>query len=344
MFADRVKIFCRAGRGGDGSSSMRREMFVPKGGPDGGDGGRGGSVWLVADASLNEFSHLMHRPHLRAAHGAHGRGRDCFGASAEDLEVLVPVGTIVRDEEGHQLADLVEVGQRFEAAKGGRGGLGNLNFVSATNQAPTECTPGEPGEERELDLELQLIADCGLVGLPNAGKSTFLAQATSADPRIADYPFTTLSPHLGVAALGGDRRLVLADIPGLIEGAADGAGLGHDFLRHVARTRVLIHVVDLDPPGADAAESHRTILGELKAFDAELATRPRILFLNKADLIPEDLRTDMVEELRSALGSEMESTVVLGSSATGEGVRNVLEACWPLLERQSDRGWSVNPE
>ena len=315
-----------------------------QGGPDGGDGGRGGSVWLVADASLNEFSHLMHRPHLRAAHGAHGGGRDCFGASAEDLEVLVPVGTIVRDDQGQQLADLVEVGQRYEAAKGGRGGLGNLHFVSATNQAPTECTPGEPGEERELDLELQLIADCGLVGLPNAGKSTFLAQATSADPRIADYPFTTLSPHLGVAVLGGDRRLVLADIPGLIEGAADGAGLGHDFLRHVARTRVLIHVVDLDPPGGNAAESHRTILGELQAFDAELASRPRILFVNKADLIPEELRADMVEELRSALGSTMEATVVLGSSATGEGVRDVLEACWPLLERQPDQGWSVNPE
>lgn len=344
MFADRVKIFCRAGRGGDGSSSMRREKFVPKGGPDGGDGGRGGSVWLVADASLNEFSHLMHRPHLRGTHGTHGGGRDCFGSSAEDLEVPVPVGTIVRDDQGVQLIDLVEAGQRFEAAKGGKGGLGNLNFVSATNQAPTECTPGELGEERDLDLELQLIADCGLVGLPNAGKSTFLAQATSADPRIADYPFTTLSPHLGVATLAGDRRIVVADIPGLIEGAADGAGLGHDFLRHVSRTRVLIHVVDLDPPGGNAAEAHRTILGELQAFDVELSNRPRILFLNKADLIPEDLRSAMVNELRMALGKAMETTVILGSSATGEGVGAVMEACWPLLQREPDQGWSVKTD
>ncbi|MDX1564476.1 MAG: Obg family GTPase CgtA, partial [Phycisphaeraceae bacterium] len=261
MLIDQAIIHVRGGKGGDGCVSFRREKFVPKGGPDGGDGGDGGSVWLCASRSVDTLLDFAGKHHWHAEDGAYGMGHDRHGKNGGDLQVELPPGTLVYDQDsGELLADLNEPDMRLKIAAGGRGGRGNASYKSSVNQAPRQHTPGEPGEERTLRLELKLIADVGLVGMPNAGKSTLLSRCSAAHPKVADYPFTTLQPQLGISELSGHRRLVLADIPGLIEGAAEGAGLGHDFLRHIERTRILVHVLEIEPSdGSDPIGNHRTI-------------------------------------------------------------------------------------
>jgi GTP-binding protein len=290
MFYDHTKIYVKAGDGGDGSIHFRREKFVPYGGPDGGDGGRGGSIYMEATSNLNTLIDFRYRQHFKAGPGGAGARQKKHGAKGEDITLRVPVGTVIRDAETDELiADLVESGQRVMVARGGRGGLGNVHFATATHQAPREAQRGEPGEERWLLLELRLIADVGLVGYPNAGKSTLLSVVTAARPKIADYPFTTLAPNLGVVVVGqpgsGDEfSFVLADIPGLIEGAAQGVGLGHEFLRHVQRTHLLIHLLDGASLERDPWQDFQSINQELREYDEHLATRPQIIVLNKMDL------------------------------------------------------------
>jgi GTP-binding protein len=287
-FIDEARIEVHAGKGGDGSAAFRREKFVPRGGPSGGDGGRGGSIWAIADRNINTLVDYRFARIHRARDGEPGRGADKYGRGAEDVLLRVPVGTLVRDEHGELLADLTAHGQRALLAKGGQGGLGNLHFKSSVNRAPRQFTRGEPGESRNLALELRVLADVGLLGLPNAGKSTFIRAVSSARPKVADYPFTTLNPSLGVVRIGHDASFVVADVPGLIEGAAEGAGLGLQFLRHLSRTRLLLHLVDLAPPedGADPARDIRALANELKKYDADLHRKPRWLVFNKADLLP----------------------------------------------------------
>ncbi len=290
MFYDHIKIYVKAGDGGNGSIHFRREKFVPFGGPDGGDGGRGGSVYLEATSHLNTLIDYRYRQHFKAGAGELGTRRKMHGAKGKDIVLSVPCGTIVRDADSQEvIADLVEDGQRVMVARGGRGGLGNVHFATPTNQAPREAQNGEPGEERWLLLELRLIADVGIVGYPNAGKSTLLSVVTAAQPKIAEYPFTTLEPNLGVVAVGqpggGDEfGFVLADIPGLIEGAAQGVGLGHEFLRHIQRTRLLIHMLDGASIERDPWQDFNAINKELREYDEHLATRPQIVVLNKMDL------------------------------------------------------------
>jgi GTPase len=290
-FIDEAKIQVHAGKGGDGSAAFRREKFVPRGGPSGGDGGRGGSVWAVADRNINTLVDYRFARIHRAEDGDIGRGADKYGRGGEDIVLRMPVGTLVKDEDGTLLADLAVHGQRALLAKGGQGGLGNLHFKSSINRAPRQFTRGAPGESRQLALELRVLADVGLLGLPNAGKSTFIRAVSAARPKVADYPFTTLNPSLGVVRVGNDASFVVADIPGLIEGAAEGAGLGHQFLRHLSRTRLLLHLVDLAPPvmdgdpsGADLAKDVRALANELKKYDALLYAKPRWLVFNKTDL------------------------------------------------------------
>lgn len=335
MLIDRARIFVRSGRGGDGCVSFRREKYIPKGGPDGGNGGRGGDVVLVGDASLDTLLTVTHRPHYRAENGQQGAGKQMNGADGDHKRVAVPLGTLVFDEEGGELiADIDSAGQQVIVAAGGVGGRGNESYKSATNQAPREATEGAPWVERTLRLELKLIADVGLVGLPNAGKSTLLAAISAARPRVADYPFTTLHPHLGIAELPGGRRLVVADIPGLIEGAAEGAGLGHDFLRHVERTRVLLHLVDIAPvDGSDPKENAATIDRELAAYTADLAGKPRVVALNKIDLVPEDDR--------GGVTASFDREPLVCSGATGEGIDAVLERCWSLVGGAEPAGWQA---
>lgn len=290
MFYDHTKIYVKAGDGGNGSIHFRREKFTPYGGPDGGDGGRGGSIYIEANTNLNTLIDYRYHQHFKATPGGAGARQKMHGAKGEDIVLKVPRGTIIRDADTHELiADLVDEDQRVMVARGGRGGLGNVHFATATHQAPREAQKGEPGEERWLSLELRLIADVGLVGYPNAGKSTLLSVVTAAEPKIADYPFTTLSPNLGVVAIGqpgsGDEfSFVLADIPGLIEGAAQGVGLGHEFLRHVQRTRLLIHMLDGASFERDPWGDFEAINRELREYDEHLATRPQIIVLNKIDL------------------------------------------------------------
>lgn len=309
---------------------MRREKFMPKGGPDGGDGGRGGDVVVVGDPHLDTLLAFRYRMHFFAVDGGKGLTKSCHGADGASIQVPLPLGSQVFDaESGELLVDIVETGQEFVVARGGRGGFGNEHFKSATHQAPVESTLGEEAVERTLRLELKLIADVGIVGMPNAGKSTLLRAVSRANAKVGDYPFTTLSPQLGIAAMPGDRRLVLADLPGLIEGAADGAGLGHDFLRHVERTRVIVHLVDAAPlDGGDPAERYHTIRAELEAFSADLARKPELVVLNKMDLIPEGER----EAKRRAIGAAMRllKPPMAISGATGAGVIELLEACWTL--------------
>jgi GTP-binding protein len=286
-FIDEAKIEIHAGNGGNGAASFRREKYVPRGGPDGGDGGKGGSVWAVADRNINTLVDYRFARIHRAENGQKGQGSECYGRGGEDITLRMPVGTVIRDQaSGELVADLAKDGERVLLARGGRGGLGNLHFKSSTNRAPRQFTRGEPGEERELALELRVLADVGLLGLPNAGKSTFIRAVSSARPKVADYPFTTLNPSLGVVRIGMDASFVVADIPGLIEGAAEGAGLGHQFLRHLARTRLLLHLVDIAPPdeSADIAHDIRAIAAELKKYDETLHRKPRWLVFNKADL------------------------------------------------------------
>ena len=286
-FIDEAKIQVHAGKGGDGSAAFRREKFVPRGGPSGGDGGRGGSVWAIADRNINTLVDYRFARIHRAEDGDIGRVPDKYGRGGEDVVLRMPVGTLVKDADGGGLLfDLAAHGQRARLAKGGQGGLGNLHFKSSINRAPRQFTRGEPGESRELALELRVLADVGLLGLPNAGKSTFIRAVSAARPKVADYPFTTLSPSLGVVRVGNDASFVVADIPGLIEGAAEGAGLGHQFLRHLSRTRLLLHLVDLAPPetGADPAQDARALANELKKYDPSLYAKPRWLVFNKTDL------------------------------------------------------------
>jgi GTP-binding protein len=287
-FIDEAIIQVHAGKGGDGSAAFRREKFVPRGGPSGGDGGRGGSVWAVADRNINTLVDYRFARIHRAEDGEIGRGADKYGHGGEDVVLRMPVGTLVKDADGGALlADLATDGQRALLAKGGRGGLGNLHFKSSINRAPRQFTRGEPGESRELALELRVLADVGLLGMPNAGKSTFIRAVSAARPKVAGYPFTTLNPSLGVVRIAHDASFVVADIPGLIEGAAEGAGLGHQFLRHLSRTRLLLHLVDLAPPeaGADPARDARALAGELKKYDLTLYRKPRWLVFNKADMM-----------------------------------------------------------
>jgi len=303
-FVDEARIEVIAGNGGNGVVSFRREKFVPRGGPDGGDGGRGGSVWAIADRNINTLVDYRYARKHQARNGERGRGSDQYGAAAADVVLRVPVGTQIHDEDtGELVADLTQHGQKARLAKGGDGGLGNIHFKSSTNRAPRQCTPGTPGEQRNLRLELKVLADVGLLGLPNAGKSTLIAAVSNARPKIADYPFTTLYPNLGVVRVAPGKSFVVADIPGLIEGAAEGAGLGHQFLRHLQRTRLLLHLVDIAPfdPEADPVRDARSIVAELRKYDPELAAKPRWLVLNKIDMIPEAERQPRIDAFVAAL-------------------------------------------
>jgi GTPase len=337
MLIDQATIYVRGGKGGDGALSFRREKFIPKGGPDGGDGGDGGDVVLVGDSHSATLLSLARNPHLRAKHGHPGMGKSMYGADGEDFIARVPLGTLVYDAEtGERLADISEHGQRVIAAKGGRGGLGNEHFKSATNQTPREFTLGELGEEKTLRLELKLIADVGLIGMPNAGKSTMLRAISRATPKVADYPFTTLSPYLGIAELPGDRRLIVADIPGLIEGAAQGAGLGHDFLRHIERTSVLVHVLDVAPiDGTEPAANYEAIRREIFEYSPQLAEKTEIIVLNKVDVLPEEERDERLRIITNRLALPAGEEPIITSGATGEGVRELLETCWTAAKAES---------
>ena len=331
-FIDEARIEVCGGDGGDGCASFRREKFVPKGGPDGGDGGRGGSVIGVADRNINTLIDYRYVPRHQAGNGENGRGSDCYGAAGKDVVLRFPVGTVVFDEEsGVQLADFATHGQRFTLAKGGAGGLGNLHFKSSTNRAPRQRTMGETGERRRLRLELKVLADVGLLGAPNAGKSTLIAAVSNARPRVADYPFTTLHPHLGVVRLQADRGFVIADVPGLIEGAAEGAGLGHRFLRHLARTRLLLHVIDIAPTdeAVDPVKQARAVAAELKKYDAALYRKPRWIVLNKIDLVEPERRQEIVDEVRRRLRTK--APIYAVSGATGEGCRDLMWAVQRFL-------------
>lgn len=303
-FVDEAIIKVQAGDGGNGCISFRREKFIPFGGPDGGDGGTGGSVWLIADEGLNTLIDFRHQRSFKAQRGQNGMGSDMYGKGGEDNTIRVPVGTVVTNVDTDEIiGDLTAHGQRLLVAQGGKGGLGNIHFKTSVNRAPRKSTPGTPGEVRELKLELKLLADVGLLGFPNAGKSTFIRAVSAATPRVADYPFTTLHPNLGVVSLGTDQSFVIADIPGLIEGAAEGAGLGIQFLRHLARTRLLLHLVDIAPiDGSDVVEQVHAIEQELEKFDPELMQRPRWLVLNKEDVLPEDERQAVAEDIIKRLG------------------------------------------
>ncbi len=344
MLIDRAIIHVRAGNGGNGCMSFRREKFVPKGGPDGGDGGKGGDVVLVGDPALDTLLRFRHAAHFRAENGRHGMGKSRHGAAGGDCVETVPLGTLVFAADTNELlADVSEAGQRIVVARGGQRGFGNEHFKSPVNQAPRQSTPGESGEERSLRLELKLIADVGLVGKPNAGKSTMLRAVSRATPKVADYPFTTRSPHLGIAQLPGDRRLVIADIPGLIEGAAEGAGLGHEFLRHIERTSLLVHLLDIAPvDGSDPVADYHVVRKELAGYSPALADKPEIIVLNKIDAIPEADREALVEKTERELGISQSDGVRITSGVTGYGVAELLDACWSILGREkrtSEAGW-----
>lgn len=326
MFVDRAEIEVIAGDGGDGCLSFRRERYVPRGGPDGGDGGNGGSVTIIASEGVDSLSALAHRRSWRAERGKHGQGANKHGRGGKGLTIEVPPGTIIRDVEGgFILKDLATTDDQIVAAKGGRGGRGNVHFKSSTNRAPRQWTPGEEGEKRKLMLELKMIADVGLIGKPNAGKSTLLSRLSRARPEIADYPFTTKYPNLGLVQVNQDRRFVMADIPGLIEGAHEGVGLGHEFLRHVERTRVLIHLVEPAPiDGTDPIENYLSIREELRQYDAPLADRPEVVAITKAEL-PDS------ETVQAKLQNQCSDTVHLISAVTGQGLREMLFAVNDLL-------------
>jgi len=332
MFVDEAIIHVKAGDGGAGCVSFRREKFVPRGGPDGGDGGNGGSVIFVADPNKNTLLDFKGRHHWHAPRGQAGMGKKMAGVSGDDLVIHVPPGTVVIDKDhGSALVDMDTPGKRVTIAKGGHGGRGNWHFKSPTNQAPRYAEPGREGQERNLKLELKLIADVGLVGMPNAGKSTLLSVISAARPKIADYPFTTLEPQLGIVELGRDRRIVVADIPGLIEGAQHGAGLGHAFLRHIERTKIIVHLLDLFPlDGSDPAENYRKIRGELEAFSPELAQKREVIAANKMDLATDD--GDALDKLMEALP---EREIFAISGATRQGIDPLLEELWRMLHAPS---------
>ncbi|MDD9892638.1 MAG: GTPase ObgE [Gammaproteobacteria bacterium] len=332
-FVDEVQIRVRAGNGGNGAVSFRREKYIPLGGPDGGDGGNGGSVYLEADEALNTLIDLRHGRVYPAQAGEKGMGKQMYGAAGEDLVIPVPVGTVAIDlDTSEVIGDLLEDKQRLLVAQGGQGGIGNVHFKSSTNRAPRQATPGTPGEERTLGLELRLLADVGLLGMPNAGKSTLIRAVSRAKPRVADYPFTTLYPNLGVVGMDGSNSFVIADVPGLIEGAAEGAGLGVRFLKHLQRTRLLLHLVDAVPfdPAHDPVEDARKIIAELERFDEGLAKRERWLVFNKLDQLPEDERQTWAEELVSQLGWEGPWFAV--SAINADGTAKLCKAIADYLE------------
>ena len=335
-FVDEAKMRVQAGNGGRGCLSFRREKFMPFGGPDGGDGGLGGSVWLRAAEGINTLADFRVERNFKAKSGEAGSGNDCTGRGGDDLYVPVPVGTVVRDSEtGEQLGDLVRAGDTLLVARGGKGGWGNAKFKTSTHRAPRQFGPGLPGEKRLLELELKVIADVGLLGLPNAGKSTLIRAVSSARPKVADYPFTTLHPNLGVVYCGEHRSFVMADIPGLIEGAAEGAGLGIRFLRHLQRTRVLLHLVDISPvdPDADPVKDARAIVAELKKFSKDLADRPRWLVLNKSDLLPPGEAEKKAKAIVRSL--RFKGPWFLISGATGTGTKDLTEAVMRFLEERA---------
>jgi len=319
-FFDEAKIEVVAGDGGNGVASFRREKYIPKGGPSGGDGGRGGSIYATADVNLNTLIDFRYTRIFRAARGQNGMSSDCYGKGGDNMELRVPVGTVISDlESGELIADLDVNGKRTLIAKGGDGGLGNLHFKSSTNRAPRQCTPGTLGERRDLKLELKVIADVGMLGMPNAGKSTFIRAVSAAKPKVADYPFTTLQPNLGVVRVDTNRSFVVADIPGLIEGAAEGAGLGHQFLRHLQRTSLLLHLVDIAPfdPDANPVHDAHAILDELRKYDAALFDKPRWLVINKIDLVPDEEQATRIAALVKGYGNVEKHFVVSAISAQG---------------------------
>ena len=323
MFVDEAQIWVKAGDGGNGCVSFRREKFVPKGGPDGGDGGRGGHVYFEAAGDLDTLLDFAGKHHWRAENGRPGQGSNKSGSDGQDLVVRVPVGTLIYDTDWSLLLkDLSEPGMRVQICKGGKGGKGNKAFATSTHQTPREFEPGKPGQERNLKLELKLIADVGLVGLPNAGKSTLISRCSAARPKIAPYPFTTLEPVLGIVGLSDFRRFVMADIPGLIEGASEGAGLGHDFLKHIERTTIIVHILDIMPmDGADPVDNYHTIRAELERHSQILADKPEVIVANKIDLDPDGAA---LAHIREKLGPDVPAI----SAATGEGIRELTELLW----------------
>ena len=339
MFVDEVDIHVKAGHGGSGALSFRREKFVPKGGPDGGNGGRGGSVYLVADPHRNTLVHFRFTPEYAAQRGGGGAGALKTGREGKDLDIPVPVGTLVFvhdpavPDSAEVFADLTETGQRVLVAKGGRGGLGNAHFATSTNRSPRKHQPGEDGEERYLRLQLKLLADVGLVGFPNAGKSTLIARISAARPKIADYPFTTLTPNLGVVTLSDERSFVVADVPGLIEGAHEGHGLGHQFLRHIERTKVLIHLVDVSgASGRDPVEDFEIIRRELGLYNRTLLDKPELVAANKLDAVDDPGRITALGERARERGLPFFTI----SAVTGQGVTPLLEAAWPHIKEARD--------
>lgn len=335
-FVDEAIIEVHAGKGGDGIAAFRREKYVPRGGPSGGDGGRGGSVFGIADRNINTLVEYRFSRIFRAGNGENGRGSDCYGAAGNDTTLRFPVGTVITEAETDEpIADLAQDGQRALLAKGGGGGLGNLHFKSSTNRAPRQFTRGDAGESRRLRLELRVLADVGLLGLPNAGKSTFIRAVSAARPKVADYPFTTLHPHLGVVRVDVNRSFVVADIPGLIEGAAEGAGLGHQFLRHLARTRLLLHLVDIASLDRDPVADAQAIVRELRRYDEALFRKPRWLVLNKLDLVPSGEQRMRIEAFAARLrehdpNGEVPRIFAI-SALTGEGCRELGFAVAELL-------------
>jgi len=334
-FVDEALIDVAAGNGGAGCVSFRREKFIPFGGPNGGDGGRGGSIYAQADVNLNTLVDFRYTRRFEARNGEPGRGSDQFGAAGEDIVLRLPVGTIGTDADtGERVFELIEPGQRILVCKGGDGGFGNLHFKSSTNRSPRQKTPGWPGQSRKLKLELRLLADVGLLGMPNAGKSTLIAAISNARPKIADYPFTTLYPNLGVVRVGPEQSFVVADVPGLIEGASEGAGLGHQFLRHLQRTELLLHLVDVAPfdESVDPVAQARAIIAELKAYDPGLHAKPRWLVLNKADMLDTPQRDRVVSEFVRRL--RWKGPVYVISALTREGLQPLLHACFEFVAQR----------
>ncbi|MDR0564333.1 MAG: GTPase ObgE [Azoarcus sp.] len=337
-FFDEARIEVIAGKGGDGAATFRREKYVPRGGPSGGDGGHGGNVLAVADCNLNTLIDYRYTRIFRAEPGQNGGSRDCYGRGGKDIILKFPVGTLISDEEtGEPIADLDKNGKQILLASGGRGGLGNIHFKSSTNRAPRQRTLGQEGERRNLYLELKVLADVGLAGLPNAGKSTFIRAVSAARPKVADYPFTTLTPNLGVVRTAEHRSFVIADIPGLIEGAAEGAGLGHQFLRHLQRTHLLLHLVDLAPfdPDANPVRDAQTIVEELRKYDETLYAKPRWLVLNKLDLIPSEERAARVQAFLDAYGPVEHHFEI--SAIKGENCEKLIFAIQDFLDSQGVR-------
>ncbi len=334
-FVDEATITVQAGKGGNGCLSFRREKFIEKGGPDGGDGGDGGSVYVIADNDLNTLVDYRYQKHYQAQNGEPGRGRNCTGAKGDDIELKVPVGTTVVDNDTEEvICDLTHVGQRVKVAQGGFHGLGNTRYKSSVNRAPRQTSPGSEGERKDLRLELKVIADVGLLGMPNAGKSTFIRAVSQARPKVADYPFTTLVPNLGVVAVDRHRGFVIADIPGLIEGAAEGAGLGIRFLKHLARCRILLHLVDVAPyDEIDPAQSAKAIVHELEQFSETLATRDRWLVLNKVDLLPEDEREAVCQRIISELN--WTGPVYQTSAIAGQGTQTLCQNIMTFIEQRT---------